>query len=269
MWKIFSVFLIVIMAVSLTYAADTKVSALTELAAAPSETDELYINYGGVSKKITVLNMIKSLNTGMTGVTIATANAPLLAPLASPTFTTKITTPLIDLGTGISVTGGAGVVTFTDLAGTSEVLALDLRTSNTAKFTTSSGITKADFVALNMVTTGTISGKIPMITKSGNYTLGTDDAQEAYGYMTWMSGANATLTLPAVSAGMSGCLYSTDAEIKRLDPNASDGLRMGAARDTDGDAIASTAAIGAFVCFVADGTDGWTILGKNGTWAAE
>ena len=122
---------------------------------------------------------------------------------------------------------------------------------------------------LNFVTTGTISGKIPMITKSDNYTLGTDNAQEAYGYMVWMSGANKTLTLPAVAAGMSVCLYSTDAEIKRVDPNSSDGLRMGAARDTDGDAIASTAAIGAFVCLVADSADGWTVLGKSGTWTAE
>ena len=123
--------------------------------------------------------------------------------------------------------------------------------------------------ALNFVTTGTISGKIPMITKSDNYTLGTDAAQEAYGYMVWMSGANKTLTLPAVAAGMSVCLYSTDAEIKRVDPNGSDGIRMSAARDTDGDAIASTAAIGAFVCLVADSADGWTVLGKNGTWTAE
>ena len=133
---------------------------------------------------------------------------------------------------------------------------------------TNSGVTDLT-TAINLVSTGTISGKIPMITKADDYTLGTDNAQEAYGYIIWMSGANKTLTLPAVVAGMSGCLYSTDAEIKRLDPNASDGLRMGAARDTDGDAIAATAAIGAYVCWVADGADGWTILGKNGTWTAE
>lgn len=38
--------------------ADTKISALTELAAAPATTDELAINDGGVSKKITVTNLI-------------------------------------------------------------------------------------------------------------------------------------------------------------------------------------------------------------------
>ena len=87
--------------------------------------------------------------------------------------------------------------------------------------------------------------------------------------MVWMSGANKTLTLPAVVAGMSVCLYSTDANIKRVDPNGSDGIRMGAARDTDGDAIACEAATGAYVCLIADGADGWTVLGKSGTWAAE
>jgi len=121
----------------------------------------------------------------------------------------------------------------------------------------------------NFVATGTISGKVPMITKTDSYTLGTDSAQEAYGYMVWMSGANKTLTLPAVVAGMSVCLYSTDANIKRVDPNGSDGIRMGAARDTDGDAIACEAATGAYVCLIADGADGWTVLGKSGTWAAE
>ena len=73
-----------------------------------------------------------------------------------------------------------------------------------------------------------------MITKSDDYTLGTDDAQEAYGYMVWMSGASKTLTLPAVAAGMSFCLYSTDANAKTIDPNGSDRIRLNGAASSDG-----------------------------------
>ena len=122
----------------------------------------------------------------------------------------------------------------------------------------------------NMLTTGTVSGKVPIITKSDSYTLGTDSAQEAYGYMVFMSGDGKILTLPAVVAGMSVCVYSTDATAKVVDPNASDGIRNGtAARNADGHAITSDAGAGSFVCLIADSADGWTVLGKAGTWTDE
>jgi hypothetical protein len=141
--------------------------------------------------------------------------------------------------------------------------------SNTSVVSSGTGVTKLGFSALNLVTTGTISGKIPSITKSDDYTLGTDDAQEAYGYMVWMSG-NKTLTLPAVSAGMSVCVYSTDATAKMIDPNANDGIRNGtASRNADGHKITSAGAAGDFACLVADSADGWTVLGKSGTWTDE
>ena len=122
----------------------------------------------------------------------------------------------------------------------------------------------------NMLTTGTVSGKVPMITKSDSYTLGTDSAQEAYGYMVFMSGDGKILTLPAVVAGMSVCVYSTDATAKVVAPNASDGIRNGtAARNADGHTITSDAGAGSFVCLIADSADGWTVLGKAGTWTDE
>jgi hypothetical protein len=42
--------------------ADTKVSALTELAAGPAETDEVYINDGGTSKRITAVELLNPEN---------------------------------------------------------------------------------------------------------------------------------------------------------------------------------------------------------------
>ena len=90
MKKVLAAFSIVLMAVSFTYAADSKVSALTELAVAPAESDELYINDGGVSKKITVLNLLKVLEAARTGFEIHADNLPAtdaeLAALAALTF---------------------------------------------------------------------------------------------------------------------------------------------------------------------------------------
>lgn len=75
------------------------------------------------------------------------------------TFAGDITVTGADLtlGTGIKATGGAGVFTLTDLAGTSEVLAIDLRTENTAKLTTSSGVATLDAGAMNVTTTGFVA----------------------------------------------------------------------------------------------------------------
>jgi len=53
-----SLFAIVFICATVAWAVDTKLSALTELAAAPATSDELYINDGGTSKKITVANLM-------------------------------------------------------------------------------------------------------------------------------------------------------------------------------------------------------------------
>lgn len=142
---------------------------------------------------------------------------------------------------------------------------------NKVTVSSSTGVTEANFSALNLVTTGTVSGKIPMISKSGNYTLGTDNAQEAYGYMVWLTGDGTILTLPAVAAGMSVCVYSADSYDKVVNPNDNDGIRNGTTtRNADGHAITSGATDqGSFVCLVGDSADGWTVLRKAGTWTDE
>lgn len=174
---------------------------------------------------------------------------------------------------GVKLTGdGDGQITFASLGGgNSEDLSVNLDdTANTVVFASSTGVTDLNFSALNLVTTGNITGKIPMITKTDNYTLGADSAQEAYGYMLWISGDSKIVTLPAVVAGMSVCVYSTDATAKVVDPNASDGIRNGTAtRNADGHKITSGGTAGDFVCLVADSADGWTVLGKSGTWTDE
>jgi hypothetical protein len=153
----------------------------------------------------------------------------------------------------------------------SEDLTIQLgNNDNTITIASTTGANQIN-TALAFASTGNISGKIPMISKTGNYTLGTDNAQEAYGYMVWLTGDGAILTLPAVAAGMSVCVYSVDSLDKVVDPNASDGIRNGTTtRNADGHKITSGATDqGSFVCLVADSADGWTVLGKAGTWTDE
>ena len=57
----FAIFVTLIWCVTVAWAADTKVSALTELAATPADSDELYINDGGTSKKIQYSNLVGGL----------------------------------------------------------------------------------------------------------------------------------------------------------------------------------------------------------------
>lgn len=171
-----------------------------------------------------------------------------------------------------SITGGVRTFTFSSSTANAEDLTLTLgNNDNSVTLSSSTGVTKASLSALNLVTTGTISGKIPMITKSSAYTLGTDDAQEAYGYIVWLTGDGTVLTLPAVAAGMSVCVYSADSYDKVVNPNDNDGIRNGTTtRNADGHAITSGATDqGSFVCLVGDSADGWTVLGKAGTWTDE
>ena len=126
-----------------------------------------------------------------------------------------------------------------------------------------------DFGSLDLITTGEISGRIPMIDSTGNYTLGYDDEQEAYGHIVWMSGENATLSLPSVIAGMTVLLYSTDATAKRADPHTNDGIRNAAARSADGLYIELSAGIGNYVSLVGDSADGWSVMGHRGTITVE
>jgi len=61
---------------SVSFAADSKLSALTALAEAPAADDEVYINDGGTSKKITTLNFMKLLEGSLASYAIHEDNLP-------------------------------------------------------------------------------------------------------------------------------------------------------------------------------------------------
>jgi hypothetical protein len=134
--------------------------------------------------------------------------------------------------------------------------------------------TDVNIQALNLLSTGVISGMVKVITTGTGFTIGTSPAtvstdRVVYGGAIFAT-TTATIVLPAVSVGMSVCIYSPAAAVITVDPNASDGIRNAtAARNADGHQIVSGGVAGDYVCLLGDSTDGWTVFGKSGTWTDE
>lgn len=111
-----------------------------------------------------------------------------------------------------------------------------------------------------------IASIIPMVTLG---THGTLSDTQIYGHMVWVSGTSQTTKLPPVVEGGSVWIYSADALEKIVDPDDADGIRNGTARNADGHNITSGGGQGDYVYLVGDSEDGWTVMGKSGTWTDE
>jgi len=105
-------------------------------------------------------------------------------------------------------------------------------------------------------------------TKTGAYTVGTDNASEAYGTMFINTGAP-TYTLPSAVAGMSMCFMQGQGrtDIITVTPAASDYLVVEGARGTAATAYASAGAADEKICIVAANADDWYVTSEVGTWA--
>jgi hypothetical protein len=155
------------------------------------------------------------------------------------------------------------------------VTSIDIGSSDTTLARVSAGLasiegntiaTNASAQSINFITSGTLQGMIKVTDKSDNATLTT---AEMSGGMIRVTAAK-TMTLPAVAIGNSACVYSTGANVVKIRPNGSDGFVLnGVTRDTDGHGIYSAGAAGDFICFYGDSADGWTTLGRSGTWTSE
>lgn len=168
--------------------------------------------------------------------------------------------------TGASDAGSYPSFTFSGSQG-SEDLTLTA-SSNKWKLSSSTGVT--------MISTGSIpfTGAINVKAKSSDYTVGTDDADEAYGTMFVNTGTSTrTFTLPSAAAGMNMCFKNTqgNAQSIRIDAGTgdyivkSDGNRTSAS----GEYYGCTASASCMVCVVAyDDTD-WHVMAERGTWAEE
>jgi hypothetical protein len=177
----------------------------------------------------------------------------------------------LTLGTGMKLTGGAGVITFTDLAGTSEVLALDLRTANTAKLTTTSGVDTLDIGAIKLVTTGTIQGGIKVSSDADGMSAADMTTAGLYGTMFIATGAG-TWILPVPAGGESLCLMSSGAAA-HLILDTTDGstimLKGTELANAVGITNAAAEAAGDFVCVFASAAGKWMTAGIGGAWLSQ
>ena len=94
---------------------------------------------------------------------------------------------------------------------------------------------------------------------------GTLSAAQCKGQVVLVTAA-ATPKLPPVFLGGSLLFYSTGANVFSVDPDDADRIRLDGAALTDGHKITSPGAAGDFVMLYADSADGWTVIGRSGTW---
>jgi hypothetical protein len=150
-----------------------------------------------------------------------------------------------------------------------EDLTIDLdQTANTAIIGSSTGLT--------MVTTGSIpfTGAVNIIGKSSDYTIGTDNPNEAYGSMFLNTNASTrTFTLPAAAPGMAVCVRNAQgvAQILRLDAGTGDYIvkSTGARTSASGEYYGATADAKNQVCVVAYDSTDWYVTSETGTWTEE
>jgi hypothetical protein len=194
------------------------------------------------------------------------------APLASPTFTGTVTAPILTVGTinGVASTSfvtGPASPTINQLAKFSATGPTPITNSTIVE-----DGTDVNIQALNLVSTGSISGTAKILTVATGLTIGSTPLtvgtdRVAYGGAIFVT-TTSTIVLPAVSIGMGICFYSVGQYVVTITPNASDGIRSASAtRGTDGHTITNgAAAAGEFACLLGDSADGWTVFGKSGTW---
>jgi hypothetical protein len=238
----------------------------------------------------TVLVAATSTTTTQAMFATATAGAPAFRAIADAdipktltgmtiTATGAITTAAatgVHVGTtGVALTSDDdGAITFTgESAGDDQTLTINLDDTVGSVVVTSSEAA-ISFSALNIVTTGTISGKIPVVVNSGTTEYAVTQAQVQAGtfFITTVAGAT-TYTLPGAEAGAWVCfkMGQGNAQTLTLDTDGTDYIVMttGARTSAAGDYYAATSSASNQICVVAfDATD-WYATSAVGTWAEQ
>lgn len=144
---------------------------------------------------------------------------------------------------------------------------LTFTATSTTQLTVSSGsgITDVSFSALNLATTGTITGAIKINSDSNGMSSAEMTTAGMYGTFYLATGAG-TWNLPGAAAGMSFCIYSTTAAAVVINPDDGDVITLNGTALTAGDSITSASAAGDFICLVAADATNWYTLGRSGTW---
>lgn len=177
----------------------------------------------------------------------------------------------VDFQQGIKL---AGVAVTADA---SELNKLDGVTATTSEINTLAGVTagtvaasKALVADANRQLTGL---RRPVLTKSADYTVTVGDS----GAVIVVTGVDKTMTLPATAAGLWYTFVLAAAGLSAgtglsISPNAADkimGNGFTSADDKDAVLAGSGDREGDSLTLVADGADGWLIVGVTGTWTRQ
>lgn len=130
--------------------------------------------------------------------------------------------------------------------------------------------TNVDIGALNLATTGTITGKTKIVTVTGNCTFGTDcDSTSTKG----LNGgfvlvtAAAVVTLSAGAVGQMACFYERDAsEALSVKPASGEQIVLNGALLDANHKVTSASGAGDFICLAFLEAGKWYSLGRSGTW---
>ncbi len=108
-------------------------------------------------------------------------------------------------------------------------------------------------------------GYIPVINTAIDTLL---TAAQALGQLIRVT-ATATITLPPVTIGATVTIYSTTAAALMVDPDTNDRIVLDGTAGGNGKKITSASGAGDFVTLIGDSEDGWTVIGRSGTWTME
>ena len=224
---------------TIAWAADTKLSALTELDATPAGSDELYISDDGTSKKITVTNLLGSISdTDDQTIDVSELDGTTLKiSLEGDSEATK-EIDLSSLQDDVPESGDFGA-------------AGDLESDGTIS---ANAVTYAE-------TAGSYKSATPTVDDPDNWTM---SGVGMYGGI-WIANAAGTGGLPAVAAGMKFNVLVEGANTVVLNPNAADTIYLDGAAETQDENITTDGTSGAIlVCFYRS-ANAWACL-SDGHW---
>jgi len=108
-------------------------------------------------------------------------------------------------------------------------------------------------------------GYVPVVSVAVDTLL---TAAQVLGQLTLVT-ATATITLPPVTIGAVVTVYSTTAAAVMVDPGDDDRIVLDGAAGGNGKKITSASGAGDLVTLIGDSADGWTVVGRSGTWTME
>lgn len=161
-------------------------------------------------------------------------------------------------------TGSSTMTISSSIADTENLTILLGANNNTVTLGSGTGVSDLSLGAINVTTTGTISGKLVTATDADAHTL---TSAEYHGGTVLATGA-AIYTLPTAAAGYSGCVEAGQGvtAIIQLLPASGDYVVLNGVRGTAATSLKSGGAAGDRICYRTYNADDWYVSVK-GTWA--